>query len=75
MIRYYKILELEPGASLEEVKRAYKRCVVRWHPDRFPVDDLEIQEKAHKMFRLTHEAYSKLQEFYLERSRINFADE
>lgn len=35
MKRYYEILELEPGASPEEVKRAYRDLVKVWHPDRF----------------------------------------
>jgi hypothetical protein len=31
----YKILCLQPFASLEEVKRAYRDHVEVWHPDRF----------------------------------------
>src|SRR5262245_695990 len=35
--RYYEVLELDPGASQEEVKKAY-RDLARMHPDRFAHD-------------------------------------
>ncbi len=34
--QHYKVLGLEPGASLEEVNQAYKDLVFIWHPDRLP---------------------------------------
>jgi hypothetical protein len=37
--RCYRMLELEPGASLEQVKQAWRELVKVWHPDRFPNDD------------------------------------
>jgi hypothetical protein len=43
---YYQILEIEPGASLEEIKRAYREQTKIWHPDRFPADDFRLQSKA-----------------------------
>lgn len=30
----YEVLGLAPGASLEEAKRAHRRLVMRYHPDR-----------------------------------------
>ena len=75
MRRNYEILELRPGASFEEVKQAYKKSVRKWHPDRFPNNDLELQKKAHDMFRLISEAYSELESFFQDRSRVKFADE
>ncbi|MGK7876767.1 MAG: pentapeptide repeat-containing protein [Xenococcaceae cyanobacterium] len=44
--RYYKVLGLEPGASLEEVKQAYKDLAFIWHPDRIPKDNQRLLEKA-----------------------------
>jgi curved DNA-binding protein CbpA len=31
---YYRTLGLMPDASLEEIKRAYRRLAMRYHPDR-----------------------------------------
>lgn len=30
---YYSILELEPSASLDEIKKAYRRLALQYHPD------------------------------------------
>ena len=35
IVRCYEILEVEPDASLDEVKQVYKDLVCVWHPDRF----------------------------------------
>lgn len=35
----YQVLGLEPGTSMEAVKRRYKRLVLVWHPDRMQNDD------------------------------------
>lgn len=34
MDHYYRILGLRPGASLTEIKKAYRRLALRYHPDR-----------------------------------------
>jgi curved DNA-binding protein CbpA len=44
--RYYKLLGLELGASLEEINQAYKDLVFIWHPDRLPKDNQRLLEKA-----------------------------
>ena len=40
-----RILEVEPGASLEEIKQAYRDQTKVWHPDRF-ANDVRLQKKA-----------------------------
>ena len=44
----YAMLGLPPTASLEEVKRAYRRLAMRWHPDRNPTAAAESEFKRIK---------------------------
>jgi len=60
--RYYEILELKSGASLEELKRAYRDLVRVWHPDRFS-HDTRLQQKAQEKLKEINEAYETLEAF------------
>lgn len=44
----YKILEVEPNASIEEIKKAYKAKVKQYHPDLVQNLGREIQELANR---------------------------
>lgn len=37
-IRWYRTLELEPGADLATVRKAYRRLLKQYHPDKFARD-------------------------------------
>lgn len=73
MRRYYEILQLQPDATLDQAKRAYKKLAREWHPDRFPANEPQLQKKAHEMFRSVQEAYTRLEKFFQGRSRGRFA--
>ena len=36
--QHFTVLEIEPGASPQEIKRAWRTLAKVWHPDRFPND-------------------------------------
>ena len=55
----YRILEIEPAASLEEVKRAYRELAKGCHPDRFAHDPKLRQEAQEKLNRITF-AYQRI---------------
>lgn len=57
--RYYLILGLEPDASVDEVRLAYRDCVDAWHPDRFSHAP-ERQQRAQARLRQINDAYRKL---------------
>jgi curved DNA-binding protein CbpA len=57
---YYKVLGLEPGASLEEVNQAYKDLAFIWHPDRIPKDNPRLQQKAEAKLKEINQAREEL---------------
>ncbi|MEG4270788.1 MULTISPECIES: J domain-containing protein [unclassified Microcoleus] len=57
--RCYEILEIEPGSSLEEIKRAYRDLAFVWHPDRFANND-RLQQKAQQRLTEINQAYQQL---------------
>lgn len=52
---YYKILGVARGASQAEIKKAYRKLALQFHPDRNP-DDKQAEEK----FKEVNEAYQVL---------------
>jgi molecular chaperone DnaJ len=52
---YYQILSIERTADGEEIKRAYRRLAMKWHPDRNPEN-----AEAEKNFKEAAEAYEVL---------------
>ena len=52
---YYQVLGVKKGASPEELKRAYRKLAVKYHPDKNP-DNKEAEER----FKEINEAYAVL---------------
>src|SRR6202142_2889636 len=52
----YEVLGAERGATPEQIKSAYGRAALKWHPDRNP----EKKEEAEHKFRAASEAYAVL---------------
>ena len=57
---YYKILDVSKEATEDEIKKAYKRQALKWHPDKQSSADDEHKLLADKMFKDIGEAYSVL---------------
>lgn len=56
---YYEILGLEPGASPDKVRHAYRDLVQVWHPDRFEHNP-RLRKKAEERIKEINEAYGRL---------------
>ena len=52
---YYRILEIPKTATSEQIREAYRKQCIRWHPDRNPGD-----KKAEEKFKRVAEAYGIL---------------
>lgn len=61
--RYYKVLGLEEGATLEEVNQAYKDLAFVWHPDRIPQDNPRLQQKASETLKEINAARDHLRAY------------
>jgi hypothetical protein len=46
ILRAYQVLDLPPGAPLEEVKSAYRDLAKVWHPDRYQNESERLRLKA-----------------------------
>ncbi|OMO60586.1 hypothetical protein CCACVL1_24028 [Corchorus capsularis] len=56
---YYEVLGLNVDASVEDVKRAYRKLAMQWHPDRWTRTPSLLGE-AKRKFQQIQEAYSVL---------------
>jgi hypothetical protein len=61
-VQAYRLLGLAPGASLDDVKTAYRDLAQVWHPDRFPENE-RLREKAQLNLQRINEAYAVLRDY------------
>ncbi|KAK6241732.1 DnaJ domain - like 10 [Theobroma cacao] len=55
-VDYYKILQVDRNAKDEDLKKAYRKLVMKWHPDKNPKNKKEAEAK----FKQIAEAYEVL---------------
>ena len=55
---YYEVLSVARGSSADEIKSAYRKAALKWHPDRNPAHKGEAEAR----FREASEAYAVLSE-------------
>jgi len=56
----YMILGLQPGATQEEIRAAYKKLAARYHPDKVQHLGEDFQKLAHEKFVAIQKAYNEV---------------
>ena len=56
----YKILEISPDATDEEVKKAYRKAAIKHHPDKVSHLGEEVRKAAEEKFSRVNEAYERI---------------
>jgi molecular chaperone DnaJ len=67
---YYEILEVDRNATPEEIKKAYRKAALKWHPDRNPNN-----KEAEERFKEAAEAYEVLSDAEKRRRYDQFGHE
>jgi DnaJ like chaperone protein len=56
----YKILEIESTSSDDDLKKAYRRMAMKYHPDKVSHLGEDFKKVAHEKFRKVQEAYDQV---------------
>jgi DnaJ like chaperone protein len=56
----YKILEIEPSATNEEIKKAYRKMALKYHPYKVSHLGEDFRKTADDKFKKVNEAYEKI---------------
>ena len=56
----YRILEIEPSATDEEVKKAYRKMAIKYHPDKVATLGEDVQKAAEEKFKAVNQAYEAI---------------
>lgn len=56
----YRILEITPDATDEEVKKAYRKMAIKYHPDKVATLGEDVQKAAEEKFKAVNQAYEAI---------------
>ena len=62
--RYFRILNLDRSASLDDLKKVYRTQVKVWHPDRMSERDPQVRQKAEEKLKEINVAYNGLRSYF-----------
>ena len=57
---YYEVLGVNKNASPEELKSAYRKLAVKYHPDKVSHLGDEVKKLAEEKFKMVNQAYSNI---------------
>ena len=57
---YYQILGIPFTASTQEIKDAYRKMSLKWHPDKNPnIDVTEIMQDINEAYKILYDEFSR----------------
>ncbi len=56
----YRILEIDPSTSDDDVKKAYRKMAVKYHPDKVATLGEDVQKAAEEKFKAMNQAYEAI---------------
>jgi len=56
----YKILEVDPSVSNDDLKKAYRKMAMKYHPDKVSHLGEDFRKTADEKFKKVNEAYEKI---------------
>ena len=56
----YRILEITPDATNDEVKKAYRKMAIKYHPDKVATLGEDVQKAAEEKFKAVSQAYEAI---------------
>lgn len=64
---YYTILEINRDASMDDIRKSYRKLAIKWHPDKNP----DNRQLAEEKFKEISEAYGIMSDEEKNKSMIN----
>ncbi len=60
-VDYYAVLEVSPNASAQELKAAFKKCALKYHPDRnLGIDTTEMMQLINEAYLILKDSEARL---------------
>lgn len=70
-LKHHEILGTSPGSTQEQIRKAYRKQVKRWHPDQFAANPKKTEEAKVRMQSI-NEAYEVLSQLSFEGTTAGF---